>query len=76
MIQAYPKSLELLYNIMLDSLGGAMLLKILNALLLLPITYFQPMLFSLLKMLASLDQLNSLLPEEVHNDADNSISGK
>lgn len=75
-IETYPKSLELLYNIMLDSLAGAMLLKILNALLLLPISYYQPLLFSLLKMMSSLDRLNSLLPEEVHNEADNSVSGK
>lgn len=73
-IEDNPVTLEVLYNIMLDSLAGAMLLKLLTSLLLLPITYFQPLLFSLLDMLNPLDKLISLLPEDVQTERN--ISGK
>lgn len=62
------ESTEALCNVILESLAGAMLLKILNSLLLLP-NYFQTLLFSLLEMLTPLDRLNSLFPDDL-------ISGK
>lgn len=72
-IEANPSTLEVLYNVMLNSLAGAMLLKLLTSLLLLPITYFQPLLFNLLEMLNPLDKLISLLPEDVQSERN--ISG-
>lgn len=73
-VETNPAALEVLYNVMLESLAGAMLLKLLTSLLLLPITFFQSLLFRLLEMLTPLDKLNSLLPEDVQ--CERNVSGK
>ncbi|KAF5301595.1 hypothetical protein FQR65_LT08900 [Abscondita terminalis] len=65
MLEKYPSSLDLLFNVLLDSLAGAMLLKILTSLLLLPGSCLKPLLSDLLKVLPALDRLNTSLPNEV-----------
>ncbi|XP_030752542.1 probable E3 ubiquitin-protein ligase HERC1 [Sitophilus oryzae] len=72
----YPNSLELLYNVLLDSIAGAMLFKILNSLLLMPVAYIRIIYNPLLEVLKALDAFNQLLPSEliVENDKDGSRS--
>ncbi|KAF5282986.1 hypothetical protein FQA39_LY04857 [Lamprigera yunnana] len=65
MLEQYPSTLDLLFNVLLDSLAGAMLLKLLTSLLLLPASYLQPLLTDLLTVLPTLDRLNTSLPIEV-----------
>ncbi|KAK4883685.1 hypothetical protein RN001_007004 [Aquatica leii] len=65
MLEKYPTSLDLLFNVLLDSLAGAMLLKILTSLLLLPGSYLEHILPHLLTVLPALDRLNTSLPIEV-----------
>nr|CAD7438539.1 unnamed protein product [Timema bartmani] len=67
--QKYPNSLNQLYDILIQSLAGSMLSKILHSLLLLPVSYFQPMmLFSMLNLLTPMDHLNLLLPTQSEED--------
>ncbi|XP_076258464.1 putative E3 ubiquitin-protein ligase HERC1 isoform X2 [Rhynchophorus ferrugineus] len=70
----YPNSLELLYNVLQDSIAGAMLFKILNSLLLMPINYIKLIYNSLLEVLDALDDFNKLLPVELIVDNDMSRS--
>ncbi|KAL1506224.1 hypothetical protein ABEB36_005622 [Hypothenemus hampei] len=70
----YPASLEFLYNVLLESVAGSMLLKIINSLLLLPVHYVKNIYSPLLHVLAALDKFNRLLPTEllIENDKDSS----
>ncbi|XP_031334464.1 probable E3 ubiquitin-protein ligase HERC1 isoform X1 [Photinus pyralis] len=65
MLEQCPASLDLLFNVLLDSLAGSMLLKILTSSLLLPGAFLKLLLPHLLNVLPSLDRLNKLLPMEV-----------
>lgn len=75
MLEKYPSSLELLYNVLLDSLAGAMLLKVLNSLLLLPGICMKNMLLHFLTVLTPLDRLNRMMPSEIQTDNDYHLSG-
>ncbi|XP_057655201.1 probable E3 ubiquitin-protein ligase HERC1 isoform X1 [Diorhabda carinulata] len=71
----YPSSLELLYNVLLESVTGAMLFKILNSLLLMPANYIKSLYPLLLELLDSIDRFNQLLPREIlNNEKDSSRS--
>lgn len=72
MLETHPASLELLYNVLLDSHAGAMLLKVLTSLLLLPGSYMKYILPHLIVILEPLDRLNRLMPIGVQSD---SLSG-
>lgn len=74
-LEKYPFSLEFLFNILLDSLAGAMLLKIFNSLLLMPASFTRITLVYLLDMLEPLTTLNKYLPSFVQ-DEEGSHSGK
>ncbi|CAG9853588.1 unnamed protein product [Phyllotreta striolata] len=63
----YPSSLELLYNVLLESVTGAMLFKILNSLLLMPVSYSKDLYPALLELLDPIDRFNQLLPRELLN---------
>lgn len=67
-LQSHPDRLPVLHTVILESLAGTMLLKVLNALLLLPISYFQSLLFTLLDLLTPLDKFNSLLPDDARQE--------
>lgn len=73
-LEKHPSCLELLYNVLLVSPGGAMLMKILNSLLLMPAKYMNHKTDDLLGLLEPLDRLNCLLPTDVQN-VDSSTSG-
>lgn len=75
-LDSYFASYELLYNVLLDSLAGAMLLKVFNSLLLMPGSYMKHMLNELLNLLEPLNKLNRLLPTEIQNDNEYNVSGK
>lgn len=72
----YPNSLELLYNVLQESVAGAMLFRVINSLLLMPIRYVKSLHKPLLEVLNGLDKFNQLLPVEllIENDKDNSRS--
>ncbi|XP_018324237.1 probable E3 ubiquitin-protein ligase HERC1 isoform X2 [Agrilus planipennis] len=74
-LEKHSSSLELFYNVLLDSLCGSMLLKILNSMLLMPGSFLSPILSKILDLLPSLQKLNAHLPEEVQMDSDLIISG-
>lgn len=74
-LESYPASLELLYNVLMDSLAGSMMLKIISSTLLMSGTYLKDLLTSLLDMLTPLDKLNRLLPVDIHDDYDYPTSG-
>lgn len=74
-LESFPETLELLYNVLMDSLAGSMMLKIVSSMLLMPGTYLKDLLPSLLDMLTPLDKLNRLLPVSIHDDYDYSTSG-
>ncbi|KAJ8965419.1 hypothetical protein NQ314_004172 [Rhamnusium bicolor] len=61
----YPTSLELLYNVLLDSVAGAMLFKIINSLLLMPVPYIKNLYPLILEIMDPLDKFNQLLPTEL-----------
>ncbi|KAK5649906.1 hypothetical protein RI129_000935 [Pyrocoelia pectoralis] len=65
MLEQCPSSLDLLFNVLLDSLAGSMLLKILTSSLLLPGAFLKQLLPHLLNVLPTLDRLNKSLPIEV-----------
>lgn len=64
-LEDYPPSLELLYNVLLDSVAGSMFFKILNSLLLMPADFVKDLLPLLLDVLGTLDRFNKLLPPNV-----------
>ncbi|XP_050515460.1 probable E3 ubiquitin-protein ligase HERC1 isoform X1 [Diabrotica virgifera virgifera] len=68
----YPSSLELLYNVLLESATGAMLFKILNSLLLIPAAYIKNMYPLLLELMDPIDKFNQLLPRELLRGEKNS----
>lgn len=76
MLNNYPSCLELLYNVLLHSLAGSMLLKVLSSLLLMCEAHLKHLLPILLTVLSSLSRLNVLLPSEVQHDTEDNISGK
>ncbi|XP_017786874.1 PREDICTED: probable E3 ubiquitin-protein ligase HERC1 isoform X2 [Nicrophorus vespilloides] len=75
LIENYTSSFDMLYNVLLDSVAGSILLKVLNSLLLLPSHYIKDMLPRLLELLDALDRFNRLLPIDVQNDIDFMASG-
>lgn len=70
-LEKYPSSLDLLFNIMYDSLGGAMLLKVLTSLLLLSPLLIRHTLVHFLGVLESLSVLNNYLPSAVQDEESN-----
>ncbi|XP_074033510.1 probable E3 ubiquitin-protein ligase HERC1 isoform X2 [Leptinotarsa decemlineata] len=71
----YPSSLQLLYNVLLESVTGAMLFKILNSLLLMPAPYLKNLYPFILDLMDPLDRFNQLLPKELtNNEKDSSRS--
>ncbi|CAG9773088.1 unnamed protein product [Ceutorhynchus assimilis] len=73
-VNDYPNSLELLYNVLQDSTAGAMLFKIINSLLLMPVSHIKILYNPLLEVLDALDKFNQLLPKELLYEKDNSRS--
>ncbi|XP_019763936.2 probable E3 ubiquitin-protein ligase HERC1 isoform X1 [Dendroctonus ponderosae] len=75
-LREYPDSLELFYNVLQESVAGAMLFKLLSALLLLPLGYIKVLYTPLINVLDALDAFNQLLPRELllDNDKDGSRS--
>ncbi|KAJ3666590.1 hypothetical protein Zmor_002027 [Zophobas morio] len=67
-LEKHPPSLELLYNVLLDSVAGSMFLKLLTSLLLMPVSFVRNLLPELLNILAPLDRFNKLLPVDIMND--------
>lgn len=74
-LEKYPSSLDLLFNILFDSFAGAMLLKVLSSLLLLPSSLIRHTLVHLLGVLEPLSVLNNYLPSAVQDEESNQ-SGK
>ncbi|XP_044756783.1 probable E3 ubiquitin-protein ligase HERC1 [Coccinella septempunctata] len=71
----YRSSLELLYNVMLESAAGSMLFKILNSLLLMPSQFVRDILPFLVDLLDPLEDFNKLLPLDIRdNDRESSRS--
>ncbi|XP_018567016.1 probable E3 ubiquitin-protein ligase HERC1 [Anoplophora glabripennis] len=64
----YPTSLELLYNVLLDSAAGAMLFKMLNSLFLMPMGYVKTLYPLILELMEPLNKFNQLLPAELLSD--------
>ncbi|XP_021933596.1 probable E3 ubiquitin-protein ligase HERC1 isoform X3 [Zootermopsis nevadensis] len=75
-VQNFPNCLNQLYGIILQSLAGAMLSKILHSLLLLPVACVQSLLFHLLGILMPLDCLNRLVPEEMQREEESNSSSE
>ncbi|KAJ8960520.1 hypothetical protein NQ318_013805 [Aromia moschata] len=71
---AYPSSLELLYNVLLDSVTGSMLFKILASLLLVPVEYVRRLYPLILDIMDPLDRFNQLLPAELLRDGERNTS--
>nr|CAH7744976.1 unnamed protein product [Callosobruchus chinensis] len=75
----HPTCLELLYNVLLESVAGAMLFKILHSLLMVKMSFMKQMHPYLLKLMDPLDRFNRLLPPELlyesDKDSSNSLSG-
>lgn len=67
-LEKYSSVLDLLFNILLDSLAGAMLLKIFNSLLIMPANFTRSILDQLLNILEPLSKLNKYLPESVQEE--------
>lgn len=57
-----PSCLELLYNVLLDSVTGSMFFKILSSLLLMPMDFVRSLVPDLLNIMLPLDRFNKLLP--------------
>lgn len=64
-LEKHPSALDLLFNIILESVAGAMLMKIINSLLILPLSFTKSVLDQLLLILEPLSRLNKFLPESV-----------
>lgn len=75
-VETHPSSLELLYNVLLDSVAGSMLFKILSSLLLIPSSFAKNLLNLLLEMLDPLDRFTQLLPIEILIDNDKDSSSR
>nr|CAI5839110.1 unnamed protein product [Callosobruchus analis] len=75
----HPTCLELLYNVLLESVAGAMLFKILHSLLMVRVSFMKQVHPYLLKLMDPLDRFNRLLPPELlyesDKDSSNSLSG-
>ncbi|KAK9884642.1 hypothetical protein WA026_007479 [Henosepilachna vigintioctopunctata] len=67
-VEVHPPGLELLYNVMLESVAGSMLFKILTSLLLMPSQFVKDLLPLLVNLLDPLDRFNKLLPSEILQD--------
>lgn len=72
----YPSSLELLYNILLESVTGGMLFKILNSLLLMPTSYLTKIHHLIQDLLEPLDKFTQLLPCELLMDSEKDSSSE
>ncbi|VEN63492.1 unnamed protein product [Callosobruchus maculatus] len=75
----HPTCLELLYNVLLESVAGAMLFKILHSLLMVRMSFMKQVHPYLLKLMDPLDRFNRLLPPELlyesDKDSSNYLSG-
>lgn len=67
-VEKHPSALDLLFNILLDSLSGAMLMKILSSLLIMPTSFTRCIFDKLLYLLKPLTKLNKYLPESVQEE--------
>lgn len=67
-LEKHPNVLDLLFNIILDSLAGAMLMKIFNSLLIMPTNFTRSILDQLLDILEPLSKLNQYLPESIQEE--------
>lgn len=61
-LQKNSNSLDLLYNVMIESVAGSKLYKILCSLLLLPTDFVKTKIDNLITLIGPLNQLNQLLP--------------
>ncbi|KAL3277276.1 hypothetical protein HHI36_012626 [Cryptolaemus montrouzieri] len=75
-VEAHPSSLELLYNVMLESVTGSMLFKVLNSLLLMPSHFVKDLLPLLVDLLDPLDSFNKLLPSGILLDNEKESSSR
>lgn len=77
LVEMHPNSLELIYNLLLNSVGGSMLFKVFVSLLLLNDGDFvEGLLERLLDLLNAIDSFNQLLPADVLLDSDRDLSRK
>lgn len=67
-LEQYSSFLDLFFNILLDSLAGAMLLKIFNSLLIMPGNFTRSVLDQLLNILEPLSKISKYLPESVQEE--------
>nr|CAI5839109.1 unnamed protein product [Callosobruchus analis] len=70
----HPTCLELLYNVLLESVAGAMLFKILHSLLMVRVSFMKQVHPYLLKLMDPLDRFNRLLPPELLYESDKDSS--
>jgi hypothetical protein len=75
-LEEHPPSLELLYNVLLDSVAGSMFLKLLSSILLMPVNFVKKLLPDLLNILVPLDRFNTLMPPGIMNDFSTVSSSK
>lgn len=75
-VKTYPSSLELLYNVLLESVAGGMLFKILNSLLLMPKSYLRRIHDLIQTLLEPLNKFTQLLPADLLMDSEKENSSK
>lgn len=69
-LENFPSSLKLLCDVLLNSVAGGMLFKMLNSLLLMPTTYLIKIYHLLQKLMEPINKVTNLLPAELIIDTD------
>ncbi|CAH0559022.1 unnamed protein product [Brassicogethes aeneus] len=69
-ITEHPDCLDLMYNVLLDSVAGSMLFKMFSSLLLMPVAFVKNYLNLLLFILDPLDNFNKMLPPDILMDCE------
>lgn len=67
-LEKHPTVLDLLFNIILESPAGAMLMKVFNSLLIMSNSFTKSILTELLNILEPLSKLNNYLPESIQEE--------
>lgn len=75
-VSKYPLCLELLYNILLESVTGGMLFKILTSLLLMPTTYLTKIHHFIQDLMEPLDMFTQFLPTDLLGNIEKDSSSK
>lgn len=75
-VSQYPFSLELLYNVLLESVTGGMLFKILTSLLLMPTSYLTKIHRFVQDLMEPLNNFTQLLPTDLLGNIDKDSSSK